>query len=324
MARLSPEIEAGIARAAQRTGVDPATLRTFVLIESGGRPDVQTGSYRGLLQLSPGEFARHGGSGNIFDPDANLTAGALKLRTETADFERRYGRAPSASELYMMHQQGVGGSAAHWANPDAPAWQNMAGTAEGRQRGDAWARQAIWGNVPADVRERFPGGVDSMTSRDFLKLWDDKVARFSGATPDPTQVAATYPAARETPLAGPTAPVSPDPTLTAATDKTPSAASGPNLASLFGLNVPGTGLAGQSLTPGASPGGAATPTASLTAALAGGNMGFSLGGSNASAEPKAEAEEAAPGPVQLDLAGKPVDLQRLMAVLNNRSKLGLA
>lgn len=56
--RLSPEIEAGIARASRSTGLPPETLRAFVLIESGGRPDVQTGSYRGLLQLSPGDSHR--------------------------------------------------------------------------------------------------------------------------------------------------------------------------------------------------------------------------------------------------------------------------
>lgn len=177
--RLAPNIEASIARAAERAGVDPGMLRTFVLIESGGRPDVTTGSYRGLLQLSPSEFRRYGGEGDIYDPDRNLMAGALKLKMESAGFKEKYGRDPTPTELYMIHQQGVGGSAAHMANPDKPAWENMFSTAEGRARGPEWSKKAIWGNVPDDVKARY-GSVENMTSADFMKLWDDKVTRIAG------------------------------------------------------------------------------------------------------------------------------------------------
>jgi hypothetical protein len=198
MAKLSPQIEAAIQRAAKAQGVDPARLRAFVLIESGGNPNNTTGSYKGLLQLSGNEFAKHGGQGSIYDIDANLNAGALKLKAEAADFERQYGRPPTAGEVYLRHQQGAGGAAAHWRNPDAPAWQNMASTAEGRQRGPGWARKAIWGNVPSDVRSQY-GSVDNITSRQFTDLWNTKVARFGGdnslpsgdnsptpSTPDPS------------------------------------------------------------------------------------------------------------------------------------------
>lgn len=178
--RMDPQTEALIQRAAQRAGIDPGTLRTFVLIESGGNPNlVNKYGYSGLLQLSRGEFSRLGGQGNILDPEANLATGALKLRQEANDFKSRFGREPTASELYLMHQQGVGGSAKHWANPDRPAWQNMLDTGEGRQKGENWARRAIWDNVPDDVKRQY-GNVDNLTSRDFVKLWDQKVARFSG------------------------------------------------------------------------------------------------------------------------------------------------
>lgn len=339
--RLSPEIEAGIARASRSTGLPPETLRAFVLIESGGRPDVQTGSYRGLLQLSPGEFARHGGQGDIFDIDQNLTAGAAKLKAESADFARRYGREPNASELYLMHQQGVGGSAKHWENPDRPAWQNMLDTGEGRQKGEDWAKAAIWGNVPDDVKRQY-GSVDNLTSRDFTKLWDQKVARFSGQPVDaqPTLVAD----AGKTPAASPPAATAPFGVAEAPQVKTPASAAPTSMASLFGLNVPMTGFGGQPLAPApaapsaapiqtafaSTPGVTTSPTADLTSAITGGgiNLGpFSLGGASGgnSAAESADAEEAAaPQVPQLDLGGKPVDMQRLLAVLNNRSKLGLA
>ena len=82
------------------------------------------------------------------------------------------------AELYMLHQQGVAGAATHMANPDAPAWQNMYRTREGQKKGPAWARLAIWGNIPQDQRAQFPDGVDSVTSRQFMELWDRKLARF--------------------------------------------------------------------------------------------------------------------------------------------------
>ncbi|MEN9708097.1 MAG: hypothetical protein RIQ68_505 [Pseudomonadota bacterium] len=165
--------------AANANGIDPNTLNTFAWIESGGRPDAQTGSYRGLFQLSPAEFNKYGG-GNIFDPTDNTNAAARKLAAETQSFQSTYGRAPTPADLYMVHQQGEGGYAAHAANPDAPAWQNMYSTAEGRQKGPEWAKQAIWGNLPDDVKAQFPGGVDSLTSRQFMDLWANKVARLGG------------------------------------------------------------------------------------------------------------------------------------------------
>ena len=163
----------------QQYGLPPGLLSTFSGIESGGNPSAQTGSYRGLFQLSPSEFNRYGG-GNIYDAGDNSRAAAAKLSDETQMFRSSYGRDPTPAELYMIHQQGWGGYQAHTANPDAPAWQNMALTGEGRQKGQDWAKRAIWGNVPDDVKANYPGGVDSLTSRDFMELWRKKVARFSG------------------------------------------------------------------------------------------------------------------------------------------------
>lgn len=182
---LAPDVEDALGRAAQQAGVDPNLLRTFVHIESGGKPGAQTGSYKGLLQLSDSEFQKHGGQGDIFDMDQNLAAGAAKIKQESEAFAMRYGREPTATELYMMHQQGTAGAAAHMANPDRPAWQNMLSTGEGRQKGEAWAKKAIWGNVPDDVKKQF-GSVENMTSRDFMGVWEKKVARFAGS-PDKGQ-----------------------------------------------------------------------------------------------------------------------------------------
>jgi len=173
---MATDVNALIAKVSARTGVDPRLLRQFVDVESGGNPLVRTGSYKGLMQLSDVEFKKHGGTGSIFDPEANLMAGARKIRTEQDQFRQSFGRDPSATELYMVHQQGVGGSAAHLRNPEGAAWQNMASTAEGREKGAEWAKRAIWGNIP-DAEKKRLGSVENVTSRDFVDLWDARLQR---------------------------------------------------------------------------------------------------------------------------------------------------
>jgi hypothetical protein len=182
--QFSAQLEGAIQRASERYSMPQSTLRAFAAIESGGNSRAKTGSYCGVYQLSHSEFRKYGGHGNIFDPKANTDVAARKLRSESDAFSQKYGRTPTATELYMIHQQGVGGAAMHMANPDAPAWLNMYLTDEGQRKGPGWARLAIWGNVPADQRAQFPGGVDSITSRQFMEMWATKMARFGGSARD--------------------------------------------------------------------------------------------------------------------------------------------
>jgi len=51
-------------------------------------------------------------------------------------------------------------------------------TSEGQQKGEKWARKAIWGNVPADLKAKFKGGVEALTSGQFIALWTERVNRF--------------------------------------------------------------------------------------------------------------------------------------------------
>ncbi len=186
-----------IGKVAREVGISESTLRLFTRVESGGRADAQTGSFKGLLQLSDGEYEKHGGApGKIFDPEQNLAAGARKLKKETEDFKARTGRDASDLDLYMIHQQGTAGAAAHYKRPDEAAWKNMASTGEGRKKGAAWAKQAIWGNIPDDMKKQFPGGVESVTSRQFVGVWYEKLERMGGETPTPAPSAAVMTGAR--------------------------------------------------------------------------------------------------------------------------------
>lgn len=172
-----------IAEAAKRLGYPADKIMAVVSVESSGNPDAHTprsaahpdGKYRGLGQLSAEEFAKYGNGGNILDPRANIEATIRSLQDKEAKFKADFGREPSATELYLAHQQGEGGLRAHLAHPDWPAYQSMYSTAEGRQKGEAWARAAIWGNVPQDVRAQYGNDVSNITSRDFINIWSNKL-----------------------------------------------------------------------------------------------------------------------------------------------------
>lgn len=176
--KFGGQIDSEIEQSASAAGVDPTVLRTIVRLESGGDPKAQKGSYKGLGQMSDGLFQKYGG-GDIFDAKDNLRATARKTADEIAEFRDKYGREPSATDIYLTHQQGAGGYGAHLARPDAKAWENMASTAEGRKKGEAWAKAAIWGNVPDDVKAKF-GSVENVTSADFINVWRRKVEGIAG------------------------------------------------------------------------------------------------------------------------------------------------
>jgi hypothetical protein len=141
-------------------GFDRDKLAAFVSIESGGNPNVRAGDHHGLLQLSPAEFAQYGRTGgDILNPHDNLEAGVKSLQDKERKFAAEFGHEPSAVELCLMHQQGE---------------QNMHSTGEGKRKGIGWAKLAVWGNVPSDLRQQF-GTVDNMTSRQFIAAWSSKL-----------------------------------------------------------------------------------------------------------------------------------------------------
>ena len=162
-----------ITAAAEKVGMLPEFLARISQIESSGNPNKRTGSYVGEFQLSQADFKKYGGTGSITDPAQNAMAAANKFADLSRQFSAKTGREPTAGELYLMHQQGAGGAMAHIENPDRPAWQSMASTAEGRQKGEAWAKQAIWGNLTPEAKRQF-GSVDNVTSRQFVEFWSGR------------------------------------------------------------------------------------------------------------------------------------------------------
>jgi hypothetical protein len=177
-------IRAEIEQAAALFDVDIGMMKAFAKIESGYNPRAKTGRYKCLFQLSDWEFAKYW-QGDIYDIRDCSIAAARKFATEAAEFEKDVGRKATAAELYCIHQQGYHGCAFHYAAPHQLAWKNMYLTSEGQEKGEKWARKAIWGNVPSDLKNKIKGGVEALTSGQFIALWTERVTRFMARRVEP-------------------------------------------------------------------------------------------------------------------------------------------
>jgi hypothetical protein len=154
--------------------LSPEHMRTMMEVESGGREKEVTGSYKGLYQLSDAEFRKYGGQpGMIFDPEENTLAAGRKMIAEGQRAQDILGRELTPVEQYMVHQQGLYGTLAHLANPDQLAWKSWQGASHS---GDARAKEAIMGNLTDAQKATFGNDVNQLTSRDFVRLWDQLYA----------------------------------------------------------------------------------------------------------------------------------------------------
>jgi uncharacterized protein (TIGR02594 family) len=156
-----------VTSAARAAGVDPGTLLRIAEIESSGDPSARSpgSKYMGLFQLSQEEFTANGG-GDIFNAADNARAAARKLKTESDRWRAKYGRAPTAFDIYMVHQQGWSGFKALTDKPNALAWVAI------RQfySTDAVAKAAIAGNCPAAW-----GDAIALTAAQFLGAWRGRI-----------------------------------------------------------------------------------------------------------------------------------------------------
>jgi len=172
----------------RRVGIDPAWGRKIMHIESGGNTNNVTGKYKGLFQLDDREFSRHGGTGNIHDPEQNTFAAANMLASQKMRFKDKYGVEPTLKDMYMIHQQGEAGYNAHMANPDKPAWQNFK---QASGWSDAMAKKAIWGNLPDKDKARY-GSVENVTSKQFTDdVWGGRLGGDSALTGRESEVVAS-------------------------------------------------------------------------------------------------------------------------------------
>ena len=86
-------------------------MRSIASIESGMNPSSNANrstQYKGLYQVGREEWRRFGGEGNIYSARDNAMATGRMFEANRNQFRSHFGREPTDTELYMMHQQGLG------------------------------------------------------------------------------------------------------------------------------------------------------------------------------------------------------------------------
>lgn len=128
--QFKPEVEDAIARAAAQYGVPLNSMRAIAQIESGGNPAAQNpnSSAGGLYQFIDSTGKQYGLT-NKYDPYANADAAGRLMRDNYNSLSGTLGRAPNTGELYLAHQQGLGGAQKLLTNPNAPAASVVGGAA---------------------------------------------------------------------------------------------------------------------------------------------------------------------------------------------------
>jgi predicted GIY-YIG superfamily endonuclease len=159
--------------AASLYGIDLAMMMSIAKVESDFNPQVRTGSYKGLFQLSDHEFKKYG-DGSIGDARDNARAAAHMFLVQAEQFRWALGHYPDYAERYMVHQQGIQGAIEHYTHPDRVAWQSMCATDEGMLKGEQWCKRCIWGNLLPQWKDAL-GNVDKISSRDFVSLWTERI-----------------------------------------------------------------------------------------------------------------------------------------------------
>lgn len=161
----------------------PGYTNRLFHIESGNDPNVQpTGSNRGLGQFSPDLEKKYGiTDANRTDRGAQQSAVNQEAAEHYQMLTNKLGRPPTASELYLTHQQGVaGGPSLLTASQDQPAWMAV----RPYYGSDRMAQLAIGGNVPAGSPLSYvPTG--QITAGQFRDMWS---AKFNGTPMSPGPV----------------------------------------------------------------------------------------------------------------------------------------
>lgn len=162
----------------QQYGLPEDALRVIATLESNMNPNARNpvSSAGGLFQFVDGTAPAYGLTGDKrYDPQEATRAAAQLARDNASYLENRLGRQPSVPELYLAHQQGMGGAAALLANPG----QTAVGVLTRVYGGDAnKARRAVVQN----------GGNVNMTAADFAGLWTNKASKVLGAPVPPANV----------------------------------------------------------------------------------------------------------------------------------------
>ena len=138
-------------------GLPEGYLEAMAMIESSGNPGARRegSQYIGLFQLGDAVRKKYGVKDPL-DPEQNTKGAVAFAKHNMKALRNVLGRDPTGPELYLAHQQGLGGATALLKNPDLPAVDALA-TIMDRAR----AEKHILANA----------GNLGMTSSEFADIW---------------------------------------------------------------------------------------------------------------------------------------------------------
>ncbi|MEY8843492.1 transglycosylase SLT domain-containing protein [Cribrihabitans sp. XS_ASV171] len=146
---------ATVAEVAIEEGIDLLDFVAIATIESNLNAKAKNpySTASGVMQFIA-STAKAYGLRDVFDAQANAQAGAHLLKDNATYLEKKLGRPPTGSELYLAHQQGAGNAAKLILGGDKLA-------------SEVTGRQAINLNLPK-------GAPKNPTAAQFVSAWDAK------------------------------------------------------------------------------------------------------------------------------------------------------
>jgi hypothetical protein len=153
-------VETMVRQKAEAAGIDPDYMVRMAQIESSGNPAAAAkgSSAKGLYQFIDGTWKTHG-QGDVFNASDNTDA-AIRLTRENMDgLSRALGRNPEPWELYLAHQQGLGGAIKLLSNPNASAASLVGEKAVTLNGGTAGMTAAEFAGKWRSTYNKTPGGA---------------------------------------------------------------------------------------------------------------------------------------------------------------------
>jgi hypothetical protein len=111
--KAKPEVQQAILTAANKYDVDPILMAQIASHESNFDANANKGTSKGakgLYQFESPTWGEMGKGGDVYNAQDNADAGARYISRNANSLAKKVGRTPTAGEIYLAHNQGLGGA----------------------------------------------------------------------------------------------------------------------------------------------------------------------------------------------------------------------